>query len=295
VTFPIPLGSVSLRRRNSSIYYPLSFPGLHCHGSKSARRSRHHRLSSTTSRKLARREGHAARSRRCRTTALHPDGCSPSCNGGFSFRRPPAAPLPVLGVFSSTLLPGFSGPESSVLLVDLPPSVPSPLWCSLVGLRFSSAFRRPRRQDRRASLGKAYDLPACRPAPHQFDMPDIGPRLFASARPSPRCHVAGSLFAAYAVLPHASSRPVPFGRRPCLVGVVLPSGHGGQFYFRWPHTRRSAIVPCQAHAYDPANSMTGGHGIGRGLGGGGPEKTSSRDRRLTVRQEDRRFYCRSVS
>jgi hypothetical protein len=158
-----------------------------------------------------------------------------------------AAPLPVLGVFSSTLLPGFSGPESSVLLVDLPPSVPSPLWCSLVGLWFSSAFGRPRRQDRRASLGKAYDLPACRPAPHQFDMPDIGPRLFASARPSPRCHVAGSLFAAYAVLPHASSRPVPFGRRPCLVGVVLPSGHGGQFYFRWPHTRRSAIVPCQAH------------------------------------------------
>ena len=145
-------------------------------------------------------------------------------------------PLPVLGVFSSTLLPGFSGPESSVLLVDLPPSVPSPLWCSLVGLRFSSAFGRPRRQDRRASLGKAYDLPACRPAPHRFDMPDIGPRLFASARPSPRCHVAGSLFAAYAVLPHASSRPVPFGRRPCLVGVVLPSGHGGQFYFRWPYT-----------------------------------------------------------
>ena len=44
------------------------------------------------------------------------------------------------GGFSSTLLPGFSGPESSVLLVNLPPSVPSPLWCSLFGFRFSNAF-----------------------------------------------------------------------------------------------------------------------------------------------------------
>jgi hypothetical protein len=107
-------------------------------------------------------------------------------------------PLPVLGVFSSALLPGFSGPESSVLLVDLPPSVPSPLWCIPLRFGFLAPSSDPRRQDRRASLGKAYDLPTCRPATHRFDTPDIGPRLFASARPSPRCHLTGSLYATYA-------------------------------------------------------------------------------------------------
>ena len=56
-------------------------------------------------------------------------------NGGSSLHALLVLPLPVLGIFSSALLPGFSGPESSVLFVDLPPSVPSPLWC--IPLRFS--------------------------------------------------------------------------------------------------------------------------------------------------------------
>jgi len=157
-------------------------------------------------------------------------------------------PLPVLGVFSSALLPGFSGPESSVLLVDLPPSVPSPLWCIPLRFGFLAPSSDPRRQDRRASLGKAYDLPTCRPATHRFDTPDIGPRLFATARPSPRCHLTGSLYATYAGSTSCFLPTRHFCPRSCLVGVALPSGHGGQFYFRWPHTRRSVIAPCQAHA-----------------------------------------------
>jgi len=40
----------------------------------------------------------------------------------------------VVRVLSSTLLPGFIGPESSVLPVDLPPSDPSPLQVLLIGL-----------------------------------------------------------------------------------------------------------------------------------------------------------------
>jgi len=34
------------------------------------------------------------------------------------------SPFPIVRVFSSTLLPGFIGPESSVLPVNLPPSAP---------------------------------------------------------------------------------------------------------------------------------------------------------------------------
>ena len=82
-----------------------------------------------------------------------------------------------------------------------------PLPALVLPLRFSfiAPSDDPWRQNSRASLGKAYDLPTYRPATHRFDVPDIGPCLFASARPSPRCHIAGSLFATYAVLPHASS------------------------------------------------------------------------------------------
>ncbi len=45
---------------------------------------------------------------------------SPAC----TFLRHPI--FPVVRVLSSTLLPGFFGPESSVLSVNLPPSVPCP-------------------------------------------------------------------------------------------------------------------------------------------------------------------------
>lgn len=104
---------------------------------------------------------------------------------------------PVFRVFSSTLLPGFSGPESSVLPVDLPPSDPSPLRDLLVRFRFYDLYSSSRDQVRRASLGKTQYLPIFRPASHRFDSPDIRPRLATTARPSPQRHIAGSLFATY--------------------------------------------------------------------------------------------------
>jgi len=52
---------------------------------------------------------------------------------------------------------------------------------------------------------RLYNLPTYRPPAYRFDSPDIGSRLFTTARSSPRSHIGGSLFATYAVLPHASS------------------------------------------------------------------------------------------
>ena len=72
----------------------------------------------------------------------------------------------------------------------------------------------------------------CRPASLWGGSPDIRSRLVTSARPPPHSHIAGSLFATYTVVPHASSRPIitddalallalPF--RPVTAGVLLPA------------------------------------------------------------------------
>ena len=95
----------------------------------------------------------------------------------------------------------ISTTRESAALCSLPASASRPY-----SIRFSNACRR--------LLGiraggfpwvRLYDLPTYRPPTHRFDFPDIGSRLFASARPSPRSHLGGSLFATYAGLPHASS------------------------------------------------------------------------------------------
>jgi hypothetical protein len=146
--------------------------------------------------------------------------------------------------------------------------------CPLTALVHTSAvfgFLAPasdsRCQDRRASLGKAYDLPTCRPATLRFDNPDIGPRLFASARPSPRSHLAGSLYATYAGSTSCFLRTRPF-RTASLPCWFRPS----------VRSRRAVLLPVATHqkighsampgAHDPANSMTRGHGIGRELEAG---------------------------
>jgi hypothetical protein len=129
----------------------------------------------------------------------------------------------VFGVLSSTLLPGFTGPKSSVLSVNLPPSVPNPASGSpsRVGFMRSQAALDP-------STGglpwvRRTTLPICRPASHRFDSPDIGPRLVTAARPSPQRHIAGSLFATYMGsascflrTPHFWKLPLPCWRCPSV-------------------------------------------------------------------------------
>ena len=112
-------------------------------------------------------------------------------------------------VFSSTLLPGFSGLASSVLHADLPPSAPYPLRLYRL-IRFGFFFLLPIGNVSWSRAGgfpwvRLYNLPTYRPPAYRFDSPDIGSRLFTTARSSPRSHIGGSLFATYAVLPHASS------------------------------------------------------------------------------------------
>ena len=46
----------------------------------------------------------------------------------------------IVRVLSSTLLPGFIGPESSVLSVDLPPSGPYPFRVLLIGFGFLTSI-----------------------------------------------------------------------------------------------------------------------------------------------------------
>ena len=80
--------------------------------------------------------------------------------------------------------------------------------------RFYNANGSRQHQISRASLGKTYSLPVSRPTPQRLvscSPPwlclDIGTRSLTSARSTPLCHIAGSLFATYTVLSHASSPP----------------------------------------------------------------------------------------
>ena len=86
-----------------------------------------------------------------------------------------------------------------LLTVDLSPPVPSPLRDRRSRFGF---LRRPAGQGvagQGASRGKTHGLPVCRPASVRFGCcpSDIGTRSSTSARPPPRTHIAGSLFATY--------------------------------------------------------------------------------------------------
>jgi hypothetical protein len=146
----------------------------------------------------------------------------------------------------------FIGPESLVLSVNLPPSAP-PRFGVSSSSRFAVVAGNRRRQDRRASLGKTHHLPISRPASCQVSAPDIRPRLVTSARPPPQHHLAGSLFATYTGSASCFLPTPHCWRCPCLVGVVLPSGHGGPSCSR-RSSGTAACASCQAHMKNPAAS-----------------------------------------
>jgi hypothetical protein len=125
---------------------------------------------------------------------------------------------------------------------------PLPALVHTSSVRFSSPFRRPRRQNRRASLGKAYDLPTCRPATPGFESPDIGPRLFASARPSPPGHLAGSLYATYA---GSTSCFLPTR---CFHPTQLPCWCRPSVRSRW-----AVLLPVASHQKIGHSAMPGAH------------------------------------
>ena len=166
LTFQSPDWSVSAR---SGFGNPLPVCWFPCfRNTVTARQRRHRRLSSTASQapptilELPGSQGF-------RLGPLEAAVCCPSHAAGSLSKTPCCAPrLLVVRVFSSTLLPGFLGPESSVLPVNLPPSVPS----SLRGLLVESVcccLWQHQQQDRRASLGKTPHLPRSRPASRRVD------------------------------------------------------------------------------------------------------------------------------
>jgi hypothetical protein len=86
--------------------------------------------------------------------------------------------------------------------------------------------------------------------------PDIRPRSFMPARPSPQRHLAGSLFATYLGSTSYFLQTPHLWRCPCPVGVVLPSGNGVRFTSRLRpegrqvrHARRTSTTPQQATGY----------------------------------------------
>jgi hypothetical protein len=116
-----------------------------------------------------------------------------------------------------------------------------------LSVRFYDTPRNFRYQCRRASLGKTHHLPISRPTSLRFGSPDIRPRTPTHARPPPRCHIVGSLFATYMGSASCFLQTPHFWKCPCLVGVALPSGNGGLFITSNPSVRSSASAPCQAH------------------------------------------------
>ena len=139
----------------------------------------------------------------------------------YTFLRRPV--FPVVRVLSSTLLPGFIGPESSVLPVDLPPSAPSPASGSPSRFSFMRSLTTYDPSTGGLHWVRHTSLPVSRPTSQRFGSPDIRTRLVTTARPLPLCHIVGSLFATYTGsascflrTPHFWKLPLPCWRYPSV-------------------------------------------------------------------------------
>ena len=139
---------------------------------------------------------------------------------------------------SSTLLPGFIGPESSVLSVDLPPSAPFSATGSPLAVRFYGALGNTGLQSRRASRGKTHRLLVSRPTSVRLATTDIGTRSATAARPAPHTHIVGSLFATYTSSTACFLQTSHFWKMP-LPCWCCPSVRYGGLY--------TASVSCPAH------------------------------------------------
>ena len=134
---------------------------------------------------------------------------------------------PGLISWSSEFYPPHRYRASSALNHQYNPWICHPLTPHRFGfslsVRFSNVSRSFYRQIRRASLGKTHHLPISRPASLRFGSPDIRACSATPARPPPRCHIAGSLFATYMGsascflrTPHFWKLPLPCWRCPSV-------------------------------------------------------------------------------
>ena len=109
----------------------------------------------------------------------------------------------VFRVLSSSLLPALHRPCVLGITREYATLCPSSLRGRLVESVCCRLWQHPQ-QGRRASLGPTRHLPIARPASCRVGSPDIRSRSLKTARPPHQHHIAGSLFATYTVLPHAS-------------------------------------------------------------------------------------------
>ncbi len=133
--------------------------------------------------------------------------------------------FPVVRVFSSALLPGFIGPESSVLPMDLPPSASSPL------------------RGRRSRFGFQYRVSAdwitqC-PLSVWVDAPTVGPDIEAIGLPGVR-HATPS----YTVRLQLPSVTTVGYRDSLSYACSSPSGHpSSRFAVRYVHEFCLMLLP----------------------------------------------------
>jgi hypothetical protein len=154
----------------------------------------------------------------------------------------------VVRVFSSTRLPGFTGPESSVLPVDLPSSAPFPLR----DRRYRVCFLRPLPAAGQEDFPGEDTLPLRIPSrfsARRLLRSDIGVRSVTPAHPPPDTHLAGSLFATDTGSASGFLQTCPFWTCPChfLAFPFRPITVG----FRFTSFLFSASVSCPAHDGNP--------------------------------------------